>query len=120
MRTVIALILVTLLCSPLPGKVAPPSPEMIREQIAHMKPGEKITVKLRSKKKIKCTLIAADNTEMKVMTLVDKVPSQITFAFEEIRDVSQQAPAWVYPVLITAGAIGALLIWVAAGGVPYN
>ena len=104
MRILMSLGLSTLMCTPNMGTVSNPAPESIKDQVARIKPGKKIILKLHSKEKIKCTLDSVENTGVRVTTTKDGNRAQRYIPFDEIHKVSTPTPGWAWAVVI-GGAV---------------
>lgn len=115
MRAVIAVCLSTLLCLPTIGRDPKDNTEVVKEQVSKMKPGKKIVVKLLTNEKLKGTLLGSDATTLRMMIVENRIQTERSLAFSEIKELSTPTPGWVVGVMIGLGVIAAMGIVAAAG-----
>lgn len=114
MRTVNALCLSLLLCLPAFPRQPAPSPAAIRMQVSRMAAGSKIVIRLHSREKVKATLVAVEEEAIRVTAGSGREVSQRSIRFDEVREVYNQTPRWVWIAAPAAAAAAVGIVYVLA------
>ena len=112
MQSIMACCLCVLVTLPSCAGQPPPSGETIRRQVARMKPGRQILIRLHNKEKIKASLVAADETSMRVKPAAGGLGEERTIAFDQLLEVSPLTPRWMAftGAGIVVGFVAAILL----------